>query len=585
MTGYVGGRRTGQPLAAMAAELWTEDWYERERFEAGEYGLIVHHHGDRDPNGVTTWADGDRFGVVDGVVTDGPPTRPGDALFERLLAAPADVLPHLDGPFALAVVDAAADRIVLAADKLGSHPSFYTPDSPVFGTNVGPLVDSDANLTLDTQSVSDLLLLKQVWGERTLVEEASRVPVGSVAVYEDGEWSTTRYWTFDTTPADTRGYGAALATRYQKAVHRTEATVSEDIGVWLSGGLDSRALATTLADRRPSVGTFTYDDSSRGRTTALAAETADHLNLAHAEVDLFGPDQFVDLLQDGVAVTDGLVPVSTLRGVANVFNVDSPPSVLVEGCGQGVLVGSGIWQTDIQRNETGAGILHSAESNLDVPTVQSTLTDEVDPLATYREAVTQSHHDSAGPAAVEALFRNYFTAGDFTTNKLARTQVGTRTPYVDTALIEHACRVPPALRERAVPFTGGVVPYACAPLKLDLVRRLNTGIETIPYERTSLAPTRPLWQHAVGFFSRVASDRLRRRPTYGTTSLSGRWYRTHDGLKNRIDSILDDAVERAPFDESGIRALQREHEQGAADRAHPLFAVATVELWARQYVD
>ena len=169
MTGVLGGTVTGEPFRAMTEAIQFEPWYETERFEGGESSLGLVHHGERDPLGSATWEGESRAGVVHGALV-GREHTDTDTLVERVLDAPHETLREVDGPFVLAAVDFDAERFVLATDKLGTRPCYYTLENGLaFGSSVAALLTGIDDPQLDEQGVSDLLMMSGLWGERTLV--------------------------------------------------------------------------------------------------------------------------------------------------------------------------------------------------------------------------------------------------------------------------------------------------------------------------------------------------------------------------------------------------------------------------------
>ena len=331
MTGLVGGTVDASQLSRMVESLDHEPWYESERFEGGEYGLGLQHHGERDPEGFTFWTDGRTAGAIDGAVTNldelGWSTS---TVFERLLRAPDHALAALDGPFTVAVLDATDDRLLLATDKIGSRTPYYsTNDGLAFASGLAPLLHVLDDPAVDDQAVSDLLLLGHMWSDTTLLEDVAALHPASLLEYRDGDVTVRRYWRPDYTPSrPTEAYLHELTNAFQGTVGRTASTLSGDVGLWLSGGLDSRATASELArayhdgGQFESLTTYTYDaNPGNGVNLRLAARTAEALEVPNETVPL-DADRFLRVLERVVDLTDGMVKWNTLRNLSAVFNIE-----------------------------------------------------------------------------------------------------------------------------------------------------------------------------------------------------------------------------------------------------------------------
>src|SRR5699024_9879589 len=172
MTGIVGGTVSETHISSMTESLFHEPSYETSCFTAGEYGLGLIHHGAKDPAGWNVWHDGNRAGIVHGALVKDGANPNTDEILDEILTNPEQALPQIDGPFVVACVDADADRIVLATDKLGSRPCYYHNQNDFsFGSGLPALLTGIDSPAVNEQAVSDMLLMGYVWGEKTLIEE------------------------------------------------------------------------------------------------------------------------------------------------------------------------------------------------------------------------------------------------------------------------------------------------------------------------------------------------------------------------------------------------------------------------------
>ncbi|WP_424009437.1 asparagine synthase-related protein [Haloferax denitrificans] len=592
MTGFVGGALDAATLDACAAELHHEDWYESATQSTGRFGVSVLHHGARDPKGCTVWEDGPRVGAIYGAVTNLDELGlDGDGLFARLFEDPHALLPELDGSFIVVAVDGDTERVVLASDKLGTRQCFYVDGEPfAFGTEVGALTTLLDDPQVDERAISDLLMIGHVWGDKTLVQGVKFLPSGTVLDYRpDAGVDIESYWhhTFEQSPDDS--YLDDLTEAYRDVIADMADTIDGDIGLWLSGGLDSRSMAGELS-RYHDLTTYTYDSNpANGSNLELAAKVSEVLGLENRRVPV-NSDALVDSLDASVQLTSGMVGLSTFVNLANVFNIEDMPDVLIEGCGQGGMMGDGIGRAAVEGSKSPEAALYRAKHRIDVDDARRLLRTDFDPMTTYREEVRKSDQPDLYSTAMDCYYRNYFPRCDFASNPIAESQAGTRVPFSDTGFLRAVTRMPLSHRVGSIPFTDGKIPAGTAYPKVELVRRLDSRLAAIPYERTKVPPARPMWQHAAGFVVGTSVDRIRERiigdvHTYGGRSTIGDWYRTNRALRERVDDLLDSACERPYFDADEIRRLQREELTGEAEHMSAISGIITGELWVRKYID
>jgi asparagine synthase (glutamine-hydrolysing) len=569
-----------------------EDWYESELFESGSGGIGILHHGSVDPDGHAYWRENDRAGVIYGAITN--PNDPDlDAVFERMSNEPAEQLRELDGCFAIAYTDSDADRFVLATDKLASRPIYYrTADGFLFGSEVKSILTRVEDPEVNVQAISDLILMGHMWGEKTLVEGIRALPPATVIEYDGGAVSCQRYWqpAYGEDSASEK-YLEELVARYRDAVDRMAATLSDEVGLWLSGGLDSRSLATLLRRNveTGSIGdvqTYTYDANPGGGTNLpLAGRTADTLGFDNQQIGL-SPERLADCMEKAVSTTDGMVRWNSLLNLSTVFYLpDDHPGVVLEACGQGELLGEHLKRYHLEGVNSAAESMYRSESTVDEETVRAVMDDDVDPKETFRRSANQADGETRVERILDAHFSNHYSRFVFASNQMARSQVGTRLPYPDGAFLGHVARLPRRYRMGTVPFTGGAVPYGASRPKLHLVRALNPRLAQITYERTSLSPRWPYYAHVGGFVLGTGLSRLLSKRTHGGTTMADRWYRNNETLREYVDDLLDSACDRPFFDADRIRQLQREHREGIDDHTFVLAPISTAELWIQKYVD
>ena len=202
-----------------------------------------------------------------------------------------DMLAHVVGMFAFAVLDEAAGTVFFARDRVGVKPLYYAAveDGLVFASEAKALFEHpDVEARLDKENLFHFLGFRSLPAPRTLFRSVNKLGAGEWASIDlaSGRFSSASYWNPLREPrARTRFADACdeLEALVESSVeHRLEADVP--VGVLLSCGLDSGLLLQRAAERRPEVDTFTagypghprFDESARARATAECAGSRHH---------------------------------------------------------------------------------------------------------------------------------------------------------------------------------------------------------------------------------------------------------------------------------------------------------------------
>jgi asparagine synthase (glutamine-hydrolysing) len=188
---------------------------------------------------------------------------------------------HLVGAFAVAVWDPRVPRVVLARDRAGEKPLFYTVrgGEVAFASELAGLAtDLDLPLEIDNEAIAGYLRRGCFVAPATPFRDVFRVRPGEVVTIASGQVRTRRFWSlrFASAPgAETSE--EAFDSIFRAAVAR-QSDVAVPCGVFLSGGLDS-SLVTAVArsvrpDRPLTAFTIRFEESSydEGSVASLAAK-------------------------------------------------------------------------------------------------------------------------------------------------------------------------------------------------------------------------------------------------------------------------------------------------------------------------
>ncbi|MFC6723762.1 asparagine synthase-related protein, partial [Halobium palmae] len=539
MTGIIGATAGAATAESMADSMFREPWYETEATgnEGGSVGTV--RHGDRDPRSNTVWSTDSAVAVLDGVVSNlGALGWDRDELVGRLLDDPDGTLPELEGPFTVAVVEDDGD-VLLATDVAGSRPCYYVPTGGfAFASELTPLLSRLDDVDVDVREVVDLLAYGSVVGEKTLVEGIDTLPPSMYLRYEDGEVRTERYW-YPTFETDEATYVDEWIRRHDRSVERVADTVDGPLGLWLSGGLDSRVTAGTLGRVGREFETFTYATGEPGTRKAVR-ETAATLGVRNREVSVaeIPSEELIRGFETTVDCLDAMLSFGLGPAIAVMArDIRDEVDVVSEG---GTYLAEDVFAYFVENDVTPVEMLRRSRTKLQPATVQSIVTEPVDPLDSLREHVAHCPPTTPGNQCADAV-RRFYGYLHMRSNTIQRSQLGTR-QLSPPSFLDHVVSMPLEQRVETLPFTDGAVPLAVPPLKLAVVRRIDDGLEDIPYERTGLAPASARWQHVLGFGTKEVVKRL--RPSGQSNGIAR--IQRDDAFRSYLTALADDAGGR-PF--------------------------------------
>jgi asparagine synthase (glutamine-hydrolysing) len=201
---------------------------------------------------------------------------------------------QLNGQFAFAIWDRKKRRLLLARDRLGIRPLFYTQVGSQFywASEIKALLTlPEVPARLDPVGLQHCFVFAAPAAPRTMFENIHQLPAGHLMTLEAGRLLTKSYWdlSFNSTGEKTKDLGEA---HYIEGIRellsdsvRMQLRADVPVGVYLSGGLDSSILAAMVRDQTGSpLQTFSIGfDVRYFDEIKYAQRVADHLGSKRQE--------------------------------------------------------------------------------------------------------------------------------------------------------------------------------------------------------------------------------------------------------------------------------------------------------------
>jgi asparagine synthase (glutamine-hydrolysing) len=175
---------------------------------------------------------------------------------------------YLNGLFSLAIYDVRENRLLIANDRYGAIPLFYTlnPKRFLFAPEIKAILkDIETPAKLNSDAVPEFFTLHCNFGDKTLFQDVNKLQPANVLVYDQNQDRIflKTYWDFPTTrkkfdsnmPLEDclREFGRLM----EKAIWRAVKD-RDELGIFLSGGLDSRIITAFATRTNKEITTFTF---------------------------------------------------------------------------------------------------------------------------------------------------------------------------------------------------------------------------------------------------------------------------------------------------------------------------------------
>jgi asparagine synthase (glutamine-hydrolysing) len=509
-----------------------------------------------------------------------------------------DLFPRLNGMFAIAVWDRDRRVLTIARDRAGEKPLYVArlPAGYAIASELKAILAlPDAPREVDPIGLEQLLAFGFVMGPRTILRGTEKLPAGHIGTISTDGYEHVPFWvpSFSRTPIDEARAVARFGDLLDDAVRR-RMVADVPVGLFLSGGLDSSAIAVCMRRHSAAVRAFTigfeeraFDETDHARTVAR------HLGLQH-EVEVLSERRVMDLvprvpeildepMADPSILPTHLVSVITRRHVTVALGGDGSDELLmgyrtyqalkVAGrldalpgaarrgisaaggrlpdratgwLGRGRRFARGMGEAPEDRLLTRLGpFLGRARGVLAHAVVASLPTDALDePREVIRAASTGA--EGWADRSIAAYLRGYLQEDILV--KVDRASMAAslevRAPFLDPAVMDYVNGLPPDLKLRGF-------------RRKHLLREAMRG--HLP-------------------------DAIIDRPKQGFGVPLDAWFR--GPLRPWLGDLLGQDSLRAAgwFDPPAVRALLVEHEAGRADHGVRLWVLAQAEAWRRRWL-
>ncbi len=202
-----------------------------------------------------------------------------------------ELVEHLNGMFAFALWDERRQRLLIARDRMGEKPLYFTQtaNSFIFASELKSLiVHPEVERRVNLLALRKYLQYEFVPSPHTMIAGVHKLRPAHRLIFENGEWRAEAYWrlSYESERLKLSEDEAAeeLHDRLREAV-RMRLVSDVPLGVLLSGGIDSStvaALACEAAEGRVKTFSIAFDEKSFDESS-YARLVAEHLGTEHYE--------------------------------------------------------------------------------------------------------------------------------------------------------------------------------------------------------------------------------------------------------------------------------------------------------------
>lgn len=190
-----------------------------------------------------------------------------------------DAIKNINGAFTLTLLDKQTGETLIAVDRMGIHSMCYasTDDGILYGSSSSMFkYFPNSNLELNNQAIYNYLYFHVIPGPDTIYQNAKKIIPGGYLHIKDGILDSGQYWEIryhQDSSKNKKILKDELFELFESSVR--EYTEEENLGAFLSGGIDSSTVVGFLSKtRNEPVDTFTIGFDEEGYDESYFANIA-----------------------------------------------------------------------------------------------------------------------------------------------------------------------------------------------------------------------------------------------------------------------------------------------------------------------
>jgi len=512
-----------------------------------------------------------------------------------------DFLKDINGSFSLALWDGQRGSFFIARDKVGTLPLYYFIDGRgiVFGSRLRPI----SSVLRKSDQLDPLTLAKYLSfcynpGRSTIIKGIERLMPANYLLYDHERVSLGRYWSVSfkgVREENEEVIGERIRDLLSNAV-KIRISSSADIGVFLSGGLDSSTIVSLLHSHGvDGLKTFSFRcrgesfDESGYASVVSSAFNTDHRLIEYLPEDILLAEEMVSFMDEpfcdvGINIASYLLARSARGEVGNIFTGDGgdelfaghpvyiadktakilkpiPGFILSPLFLMGRMVHDSEkkkdWKVKLKRfsesyrfpPELGTHRWRIYYSHDELARILNPeFYDKIDPDLIYEDIIRFNTEADGFDSLSRSLYSDYQTVVQFylmRMNLVRSLGMAVRFPMLDVDLVEYCATIPSNLKIRGFSDTKYI-------------------------ERVAVRPILP-------------GQIVDRRDKLGHSIPMKNWIRHNKKVREFFFSILSEEVvrKRGIFNFSYIERLLRNHIKRKENNSHRLWALLILELWMR----
>ncbi len=275
-----------------------------------------------------------------------------------------ELVHHLDGVFSFSIYDKNTGELFCARDRLGIKPFYYkhTEDAFSFASNTKALIEYKDDLSINNESLHYQFTLHSVVpAPHTIISNIHKLEPGTfIKINSKGEMNKKKYYSFNhiklNNDIDEKEIIQETERLLLKSIEKRFYTADVDVGVLLSGGLDSSLIVAMAAKHNLSdINTFSIGfptiDNEQGNEFYYSDMVSNKFKTNHHVYNITQDELFKSLDDVIRAMPEPMFSQDSAAFYLLAKEVSNKQKVVLSGQGADELFGGYFWYKNMYNTE------------------------------------------------------------------------------------------------------------------------------------------------------------------------------------------------------------------------------------------
>jgi len=505
---------------------------------------------------------------------------------------------RLNGAFLIVIYNFKQKKLLIFNDRYGLLPHYYAlvNEKLFFAPEAKAILEVKImKKEIENKAIADLFAFGELIGNKTFFKNIQTLPPASILKYENDRFSIKQYWDFNYNPDYSKPENEIvdeLVNTFKKAV-KIRIQDNYNYGILLSGGLDSRSVATAMAkEKKDKITAITFGPADCSEVK-IAKQVVQKIGVQLKHLSIT-PQMMIENAKKTIYLSDGLNFIGASFTPPILEEIRKEIDIIFGGLALDLTLGGSYldkFSYKFRNKQELSDMLYKRRRLFLDTEVRELFQDRYFkkvknyPLDSFSDSFNKTQEDNLQNKMDHFFLQNHVRRFTFMGLVLSRYYLDYSTPTYDNNFIDVILTIPPELRVNHHIYRK-------------FLQKFSPELMQIPYDKTLLNPNLPIsfWQASIKYhyylesikkrIRRISKNKIFLPPKKSYVNFYEWFYKNREWQNYFLNLLLSKNTisTKEYLNREYIRRLFEEHFSGRKDNSMKILRIATFELFLKLFL-